>query len=211
MLSGGMDMKKRKTETAARCRAAVLFLLIGCLLPPLLPHGGMRISAEVEALLAEALTTEEDSRRLVFVRTACALTGQVDYFWGGKSHTLGWDKSWGWPQRVTAPGSGSTGRIRPYGLDCTGLVSWAAATAWEDPAAYDRIGEGVRAQYARCLPTQEPRPGDLAFFPDLSHVGIVVGKDREGVLWVVHSSFSLGGVVITPAGFGFTLFGVPSI
>lgn len=209
MLAGGMDMKKYRSETAARFRAAVLFLLIGCLLPPLLPHGGMRLPSNIEALLSETLEAETAPERVAFVRTACALTGQVDYFWGGKSHTLGWDRAWGWPQRVTAPGSDTTGRVRPYGLDCSGLVSWAAATALKDPDAYDRIGEGVRAQYALCLPTQEPRPGDLAFFPDLSHVGIVVGRDREGQLWVVHCSFSLGGVVVTPASFGFALFGTP--
>lgn len=145
MLAGGMDMKKYRSETAARFRAAVLFLLIGCLLPPLLPHGGMRLPSNIEALLSETLEAETAPERVAFVRTACALTGQVDYFWGGKSHTLGWDRAWGWPQRVTAPGSDTTGRVRPYGLDCSGLVSWAAATALKDPDAYDRIGWGKSA------------------------------------------------------------------
>lgn len=202
-------MRKRKTGTAARYRTAAFLLLAGFLLPLILPHGRMEVPEHVERILADTLKENTDPTRIAFVRTACALAGQVNYFWGGKSHALGWDKAWGWPRRVTAPGSGSTGRIRPYGLDCSGLVSWAAATALKDPDAYDRIGEGVRAQYALCLPTQEPRPGDLAFFPDLSHVGIVVGRDREGQLWVAHCSFSLGGVVVTPASFGFALFGTP--
>ena len=208
---GGMDMEKAKRRTAARLRGAVLLLLTGCLLPFALPHGGLAVPVHVEALLAETLATEQDPARSAFVRTACALTGQVNYFWGGKSHAPGWDPAWGWPRRVTSPGSDTTGRMRAYGLDCSGLVSWAAAAALKDPAVYEAVGEGVRAQYLLCVPTDTPLPGDLAFFPDLSHVGIVLGQDREGVLWVVHCSFSLGGVVVTPANFGFTQFGTPPI
>jgi len=168
----------------------------------------MKVPDYVEELLTETLTGETDPERIAFVRTACALTGQVDYFWGGKSHTLGWDGHWGWPRRVTAPGSSMTGRIRPYGLDCSGLVSWAAATACADPDVYNRVGEGAWSQYFHCTPTETPCPGDLAFFPDLSHVGIVLGRDREGTFWVVHCSASLGGVVVTPASVGFALYGV---
>lgn len=169
----------------------------------------MEVPYYVKTILAETLAEETDPGRIAFVYTACSLVDQVGYFWGGKSHSLGWDKGWGWPRRVTAPGSGTTGRIRPYGLDCSGLVSWAAATAQGDSAAYDRAGEGVRAQYALCKPTAVPCAGDLAFFPDLSHVGIVLGRDREGTLWVVHCSASLGGVVVTPASVGFFLYGIP--
>lgn len=204
-------MRENKRKTAARIRAAVLLLLVGCLLPSSLPYGNMRIPAHVEGLLEETLTAGLDPDRIALVRTACSLTGRVNYFWGGKSHAIGWDAAWGWPRRVTSPGSKMTGHFRSYGLDCSGLVSWAAATALEDPTAYDAAGEGVRAQYAKSMPTEKPCPGDLAFFPDLSHVGIVVGRDKEEVLWIVHCSFSQGGVVVTPASFGFTLFGTPSI
>lgn len=203
-------MKTRKTQAAAHRRAAAFLLLIGFLLPPLLPHGRMAVPTRVEKLLGETLTAEGDLARIAFVRAACALVDQVGYFWGGKSHAIGWDRSWGRPRRVTAAGSGTTGHVRPYGLDCSGLVSWAAATGWGDPDAYDSAGEGVRTQYALCVPTQAPRPGDLAFFPDLSHVGIFLGRDREGVAWVVHCSASLGGVVVTPAAVGFALYGTPT-
>jgi len=206
-----MDMRRNRAKTAVRLRTAVFFLLLGVLLPPVLPHGRMAIPPETEHLLSETLAGESDPARLAFVRTACSLTDQVSYFWGGKSHALGWDRDWGWPRRVMALGSDTTGHIRPYGLDCSGLVSWAAATSIQDPAAYDRMGEGVRAQYAGAKPTETPRPGDLAFFPDLSHVGIVLGYDREGVLWVVHCSASLGGVTVTPASVGFALYGVPDM
>ena len=171
----------------------------------------MEIPAYVERLLCETLEGEGDPTRLALVRTACSLTDQVGYFWGGKSHCLGWDRTWGWPRQVTSPGSGTTGRFRLYGLDCSGLVSWAAAVALEDPGAYDMVGEGVREQFARCKLTTSPQPGDLAFFPDLSHVGIVMGRDRAGTVWVVHCSYTLGGVVITPVSYGFTLYGIPRL
>lgn len=202
-------MRKIKCRTAARCRATVLLLIIGCLLPSVVPHGRMEVPGEVRALLNWTLREEQDPARRSLVYAACALTNQVGYFWGGKSRSIGWDRAWGWPRRVIAPGSDSTGHIRRYGLDCSGLVSWAAATAWNRPGAYDQIGEGVRAQYARCAPTNTPRPGDLAFFSDLSHVGIVLGRDREGVLWVIHCSASRGGVVVTPASVGFQCYGTP--
>ena len=205
-----MEMKRKRQKTAARTRAAVLLLLLlGCLLPGRLPHGKMEIPEPIERLLTQTLAEEEIPERIAFVRTACALTGQVPYFWGGKSRAIGWDGAWGWPRRVKAEGSNTTGRLCPYGLDCSGLVSWAAATALGDPAAYDRAGEGVRAQYGRCTPVITPRPGDLAFFPDLSHVGIVVGRDEMGTLWVVHCSRSREGVVVTPAAVGFSTFGRP--
>ncbi len=35
------------------------------------------------------------------------------------------------------------------------------------------------------------RPGDLAFYPDLSHVGIVAGRGGRGLL-VLHCSYALG-------------------
>lgn len=204
-------MKRKKYQTAARYRAAVILLVIGCLLPSVLPHGRMAIPSEVKALLRQTLQWERDPERKKFAAVACGLTGQVGYFWGGKSHMIGWDPTWGWPRRVTAPGNTTSGHIRKYGLDCSGLVSWAAVTAWEDAEAYEKIGEGVRAQYARSLPTEDPRPGDLAFFSDLSHVGIVLGRDRGGTLWVVHCSASRGGVVVTPATVGFTLYGTPEL
>lgn len=213
MLAGGMNMRyaHKRREAAARYRAAALLLLLGLLLPMLLPHGGLRVPDEVEALLSETLAGETDPARLAYVRSACGLVGRVKYFWGGKSHVLGWDYAWGWPQKVTAPGGPGSGRWRPCGLDCSGLTAWAAATALHDPSAYEAVGEGVRAQYALCAPTDSPRPGDLAFFPDLSHVGVVLGRDEAGELWVVHCSYSLGGVVVTPATVGFALYGTPGI
>ena len=49
------------------------------------------------------------------------------------------------------------------------------------------------------------KPGDLAFFDDVSHVGIVAGKDASGNVLVIHCSSSANNVVITTGGFGFAV------
>lgn len=148
------------------------------------------------------------------VENAAALTGKVGYFWGGKSVCLGWDDRWGVPAVVTADGSDTTGTLVPFGLDCSGLVTWAAVNAAGDADALSAIGNGARDQYSRCTPVtwEDAQPGDLAFFPDLSHVGIVVGTTEAGTLEIVHCSKTLGGVVCSPDGaaIGFTLIGRPA-
>lgn len=146
---------------------------------------------------------------------ALSQVGKVTYFWGGKSERMGPDPRWGMLTRVTSEGSDTTGTLLPYGLDCSGLISWAAVNAAGTTSAYDVIGEGVRAQYANCttVPWKDARPGDLCFFPDLSHVGIVVGKHTDGTLRVVHSSKTYGGVVLSEdaALIGFTSVGRPNL
>ena len=148
-------------------------------------------------------------------RIAAALPGRVGYFWGGKSDAVGWDARWGVPAVVTAPGSSSSGESLPFGLDCSGFVSWCAVNAAGDPAAFAAVGNGVRAQRALCAPVDwaDALPGDLAFYPDLSHVGIVAGRGADGGLLVLHCSYSLGGVVCSSdaKAAGFTDLGRPSL
>lgn len=170
--------------------------------------------ADVRAQVAAALPADLSPLRREVVLSACGLVGRVGYFWGGKSVCPGWDPRWGVPAVVVSPGSGTTGTIRPFGLDCSGLVTWAAVSAVGLESAVSIIGNGVRAQFDQCAEVDwaDARPGDLAFFPDLSHVGIVAGRGRDGAVWVVHCSMSRGGVVFTAdaAGAGFTLAGRPA-
>ena len=107
----------------------------------------------------------------------------------------GWDARWGVPAVVTAPGSSTSGESLPFGLDCSGFVSWCAVNAAGDPAAFAAVGNGVRAQRALCAPVDwaDALPGDLAFYPDLSHVGIVAGRGEDGGLLVLHCSLLPGG------------------
>lgn len=72
------------------------------------------------------------------VDSALSLVGKVQYFWGGKSMAIGWDNRWGSPMEVTAPGSSTTGTIRPFGLDCSGFVAWAYVNSGVPP---DKIAD----------------------------------------------------------------------
>ena len=81
------------------------------------------VSGDTAALIRN-LPEDLSPEREALVRTACSLVGKVNYFWGGKSLTIGWDARWGELRQVTAAGSSTTGTYRPYGLDCSGFVDW---------------------------------------------------------------------------------------
>ena len=165
--------------------------------------GSLNISQEDAIELLENLPDDLDPERKAVVETAVQLVGRVSYFWGGKSLTLGWDERWGVPTEVTAAGSGSTGTIRPFGLDCSGFVDWTFYNA-TNGYYYPGRGGGAATQHSYCtnIAWSDAQPGDLVFYPDDSHVGIVGGKDADGNLLIVHCSGGANGVVITgSAGF----------
>ena len=169
-----------------------------------IPMGSLTISQEDAIALLENLPDDLDPARKAVVETAVQLVWRVSYFWGGKSLTLGWDDRWGVPTEVTASGSGSTGTIRPFGLDCSGFVDWTFYNA-TDGSYYPGRGGGAATQHSYCtnISWNDAQPGDLVFYPDDSHVGIVGGKDADGNLLIVHCSGGANGVVITGAA-GFT-------
>lgn len=174
-----------------------------------IPMGSLTISQEDAIALLENLPDDLDPARKAVVGTAVQLVGRVSYFWGGKSLTLGWDDRWGVPMEVTAAGSGSTGTIRPFGLDCSGFVDWTFYNA-TNGSYYPGRGGGAATQHSYCANSawNEAQPGDLVFYPDDSHVGIVGGKDADGNLLIVHCSGGANGVVITGSA-GFTVVARP--
>ena len=145
-------------------------------------------------------------KRKATVKTAFSLVGKVSYFWGGKSSAIGWDSRCT-PRKVTAAGSNTTGMTIPYGLDCSGFVDWVFNNTFGVVVGH---GGGARSQYSYCrkISWAEAQPGDLVFYPDLGHVGIVAGYDGEGNVLIVHCS--LNGVVVTGR-VGFTLVGRPEV
>lgn len=138
------------------------------------------------------------------VKKACSLVGKLTYFWGGKSSAIGWDPEWGKMKLVTAEGSRSSGCMRPYGLDCSGFVTWSFINAGYSASA---IGHGTSTQVSKGtrISLSSAQPGDLAFYNDTSHVGIVGGKDASGNVLVIHCSSGANNVVITTGGFGFAV------
>ena len=169
-----------------------------------IPMGSLTISQEDAIALLENLPDDLDPERKAVVETAVQLVGRVSYFWGGKSLTIGWDDRWGVPTEVTAAGSGSTGTIRPFGLDCSGFVDWTFYNA-ANGSYYPGRGGGAATQHSYCtnISWSDAQPGDLVFYPADVHVGIVGGKDADGNLLIVHCSGGANGVVITGAA-GFT-------
>ena len=143
-----------------------------------------------------ALPENLSPKRKAVIKAACSLVGKVNYFWGGKSSAIGWDSEWGKLKLVTAEGSKSTGTKRPFGLDCSGFVTWAYINSGFSAS---QIGHGTKGQIAKCtrIPWESAQPGDLAFLSDLSHVGIVAGKDENGNILVIHCSSGANNVVIT--------------
>ena len=159
--------------------------------------------------LLQDLPADLAPERRAVVETACKLVGKVNYFWGGKSLTIGWNDAWGTLRQVTAAGSSTTGTYRPYGMDCSGFVDWVFfnITGGEYIIGH---GGGASAQHTYCTPIfrEEALPGDLVFYPEDSHVGIVGGRDESGDLLIIHCAFSANNVVITSSE-GFTSIGRP--
>ena len=150
------------------------------------------------ASLIRGLPEDLSPEREAVVRTACSLVGKVNYFWGGKSLVIGWDARWGELRQVTAAGSSTTGTYRPYGLDCSGFVDWVI---YNQSGGSYIIGHGGGAtmQHSYCtdISWEDARPGDLVFYPDNSHVGIVGGRDANGELLIIHCASGYNNVVIT--------------
>ena len=122
----------------------IFLSLIGNYQPDGTPIGPIDIS-DIQGTLPDDL----DPLRETIVLTAYQLLGKVTYFWGGKSLVLGWDSRWGTPTTVTAPGSGSTGKVLPFGLDCSGFVDWTFYNATSGAYLPGR-GGGAASQHGYC-------------------------------------------------------------
>lgn len=168
----------------------------------------MNVTADANEVLLN-LPEDLSQEREAVIRAACSLVGKVNYFWGGKSLALGWDSRWGRLTEVTAAGSSTTGTYRPYGLDCSGFVDWVFynATGGEYIIGH---GGGAMAQHGYCtsISWAEAQIGDLVFYPEDTHVGIVCGWDESGNILIIHCAFSANNVVITGQE-GFTTIGRP--
>ena len=166
------------------------------------------VSRDTAALLRDLPEGLSPEREAV-VRTACSLVGKVNYFWGGKSLVIGWDARWGELRQVTAAGSSTTGTYRPYGMDCSGFVDWVFYNATGGQYVIGH-GGGATMQHNYCtdISWSAAQPGDLVFYPDNSHVGIVGGRNANGELLIIHCASGYNNVVITGLE-GFTSIGRP--
>ena len=161
------------------------------------------------AMVRRALPRNLSKERRAVVERALSLVGKVNYSWGGKSLVFGWDDRWGQLAKVTADGSSTTGTYRPYGLDCSGMVDWVFYNATDGSYVIGH-GGGAAMQHSCCTTVrwEDAQIGDLAFYPDDEHVGIVAGWDKNGNIQIVHCASSYNNVVITGKE-GFAAVGCP--
>lgn len=150
----------------------------------------------------ERLPDDLPLQRRMVVTYALALVDEVDYFWGGKSLTLGWDDRWGEMTAVSAQGGDTTGTAQPYGLDCSGFVDWAFYNASGGSYIIGQ-GGGAAEQHSACedINWDEVQAGDLFFYAEDEHIGIAAGHDRLGRLLVVHCAAGKGVTITHRTGF----------
>ncbi|MBF4692275.1 C40 family peptidase [Fusibacter ferrireducens] len=191
-------------------------------------YGIMMVSSDIKTFLTRAEIDEIKSHipegmvieNEKVVEAAKSLVGKVHYFWGGKSLSMGWDNRWGKDMEVTAPGSSSTGTVRPFGLDCSGFVTWTFANAGLPADSIEStMGHGTTAQWnvSTSIPANAAMAGDLAFLATpgtrkVNHIGIVIGRNEEGQIMVIHCSSGANNVSISTAErVGFQYFRRPAV
>jgi len=171
---------------------------------------------EIRSHMPDGLTIEKEPLAVM----AKSLVGRVNYFWGGKSFVQGWDSRWGTDMKVISLGSSTTGKFRPFGLDCSGYVTWVFVNMGLPSETIElTIGLGTTAQWnaSTSIPQRIVELGDLAFLaiPEtrkVNHIGIVVGKDDEGNILVAHCTAGANNVVITKAdSIGFMYYRRPAV
>nr|WP_325200940.1 NlpC/P60 family protein [uncultured Oscillibacter sp.] len=169
----------------------------------------LTLSVEQVQEILDSLPDDLSEERRQVILTAYQLLGKVNYFWGGKSLVLGWDSRWGTPKEVWAAGSPSTGTVRPYGLDCSGFSDWVFYNISGGTYIIGH-GGGAHMQHTYCDPITwaEAVPGDLVFYPEDTHVGIVCGFDSAGNVQVIHCASGANNVVVTGKS-GFTTIARP--
>ena len=172
--------------------------------------GDLSISQENVADLLSRLPEDISPERRAVVETACKLVGKVTYFWGGKSCVIGWDSRWGTLQKVWASGNSTSGTYRPFGLDCSGFADWVFYNISGGSYILGH-GGGAHAQHTYCTPVTwaEAQPGDLVFYSNDTHVGIVGGWDESGNIQIIHCTSGYNNVVITGKA-GFATIGRPT-
>jgi cell wall-associated NlpC family hydrolase len=171
---------------------------------------------EIKSHIPEGIMIESEK----VVEAAESLVGKVNYFWGGKSLAIEWDNRFGTDMEVTSPGSSSTGTIRPFGLDCSGFVTWVFVNAGLPAETIEStIGHGTTAQWnvSTSIPASAAMKGDLAFLAipgtrKVNHIGIVVGRKADGQILVAHCSSGANNVSIATAeSVGFLYYRRPAV
>lgn len=225
------EVKRQKTAKTIKGAAARIVIMTAALLIVCFAVMGInRLTDYIRAKNYRALSDEEiayalvrgeekeaenadasSEKRLELARAACSIVGKVNYFWGGKSAAEGIDPAWGELREVTSSGSESSGQMKPYGLDCSGFVSWAFIQLGYDFGEMETLlGNGTWNQWDRSadIAYNDIRVGDVAFMNRYptdqgNHIGICIGFLENGEPVFAHCSSSYDNVVVTTRGTAF--------
>ena len=206
------EVKRQKTAKTIKGAAARIVIMTAALLIACFAVMGInKLTDYIRAKNYRALSDEEiayalvrgeekeaenadasSEKRLELARAACSIVGKVNYFWGGK-------------------GSESSGQVRPYGLDCSGFVSWAFIQLGYDFGEMETLlGNGTWNQWDRSadIAYNDIRVGDVAFMNRYptdqgNHIGICIGFLENGEPVFAHCSSSYDNVVVTTRGTAF--------
>ena len=203
-----MSNHLRTLGKLAAAAAAVLIMLglFAC-------SGSYRILSEKQTERMAARNAYGSEQQRTVVEAALSLVGRVSYFWGGKYYSAGECPDWGTPREVTSPGHSTSGTVIPFGLDCSGFVTWCfCQTGVGKESVLETVGDGTWNQWFNSEPIEksEARLGDVAFSKEYpgsksNHVGIVVGFiDGEPV--IAHCTPSENTVVVSTCGDTFVYF-----
>lgn len=163
---------------------------------------------EIDAILA---SLEISSNRKYIIYTAASLVGKVPYFWGGRTSFAGWDPNWGVKDEAVAESyckqkGWPVGTTRPYGLDCTGFVSWVYKRVFTpDEEGYGPLkGDYTGNLYKYpTIPASELMPGDVGFYHDKlsdgtyqGHAAIYLYTDENGdKIWIHEAGWDKGCII----------------
>ena len=205
------EVKRQKTAKTIKGAAARIVIMTAVLLIASLAVLGInKLTDYIRAKNYRALSDEEiayalvrgeekeaenadasSEKRLELARAACSIVGKL--------------------REVTSSGSESSGQMKPYGLDCSGFVSWAFIQLGYDFGEMETLlGNGTWNQWDRSadIAYNDIRVGDVAFMNRYptdqgNHIGICIGFLENGEPVFAHCSSSYDNVVVTTRGTAF--------
>jgi len=155
------------------------------------PGSNISITSDGEQLTASeireilnSLPSNISSERRKIVEVALDAVGKIPYYWGGTATYPGYEGN-DFGKKVSADKKGRTKK----GLDCSHYVDWVYWTA-----IGDNLGNGWTGTLlgeSKDIDPADLLPGDLVFdnaggSQNGNHVGIYVGRDKNGKLLVAH-------------------------
>lgn len=169
-------------------------------------------SGERGAQIQEPLSEEEiytllstlscSTNRKSIVCNALSCVGRVPYFWAGRTGP-GWDVTWGELREIEFDGSDKQlqGELWPWGLDCSGFVSWCYKTTFDkqfdNPLKDATTYVIVAGDYTEKIEEKvELLPGDILIRPGDGHTAIFFGFDKDGKMIVIHEAGAYSGCVM---------------